>query len=122
MTAHCPHCACNADAPAHRLLQALHEDDLNTALELGLLDAQCCPGCTSACHARLLAARDTRRAALAARNRYRMRNARLARIKNEREAARRPAPAPAVSSTPALPSAASDALARALAKAKARHT
>ena len=122
MQTFCPTCACIADHPAHVLQTALRQDDLDTAMTLGLLDAQPCPACTSACQAHLLAARDARRVALAARERHRARAARLARIQLARAAARRPAStATTQQAAPALPSAAADALARALAKAKARH-
>lgn len=117
----CPTCPCTQEHPAHALLAALSEDDLDAALSLGLLDAQPCPYCTLDCNARLAEARDARRFALAARERHRARAGRLARIKAEREAARRPVPTPVAQQAPALPSAAADALARALAKAKARH-
>ena len=122
----CPTCHCTQVHPAHALLAALRDDDLDAALTLGLLEAQPCPCCVSECNRLLAAARDARRLALAARQRHHARAARLARIKAEREAARRPAPAPASTPTaqqaaPALPTAAADALARALAKAKARH-
>lgn len=124
----CPACGCTQPHPAHALLLALRQDDLDAALARGLLDAQPCPSCASECGARLTEARDARRLALAARDRHRARAVRLARIQAEREAARRPAhttmpaSAPAAQqATPALPSAAADALARALAKAKARH-
>ena len=105
---------------------ALREDDLDAALALGLLDAQPCPSCAAKCGAQLIEARDARRVALAARERHRARALRLARIKSDREVARRPASAQASApaaqqTTPALPAAAADALARALAKAKARH-
>ncbi|MFT4179338.1 MAG: hypothetical protein QM612_07735 [Thermomonas sp.] len=120
--AQCPHCkcACADDNGAHALLAALREDDLDAALSLGLLEAQPCPGCDADCNAGLIEARDARRFALAARDRYRARAARLARIKAERDAARRPAVAATLQSAPALPSAAASALARALAKAKER--
>ena len=121
MTRTCPSCGCGAQHPAHALHDALGEDDLDAALSLGLLDAQPCASCAPACNARLSEARDGRRFALAARERHRAHGVRLARIKAEREAARRPIPAPAAQQAkPALPSAAADALARALAKAKAR--
>jgi hypothetical protein len=128
----CITCACTAKHPAHAQLAALREDDLDAALAQGLLDALPCPACAEACNAALLDARDARRFALAARARHHTRALRLARIQREREAARRPASvftpaqaqAPAQAAQPAaatLPSAAADALARALAKAKARH-
>ena len=124
MADHCPHCGCSApdDAGAHVLLAALAEGDLDLALQRGLLDARPCPSCAPACGVRLIEAGDARRFALAARERHHARAARLARIKAEREAARRPVAAPAAQQAPpALPPAAADALARALAKAKARH-
>ena len=118
----CPTCSCALEHPAHALLAALREDDLDAALRLGLLDAAPCPSCAAACGAQLTEVRDARRFALAARERHRARAVRLARISAERDAARRPAIAPsAQQAAPALPSAAADALARALAKAKARH-
>ena len=119
MADHCPHCGCTG---AHAILVALAEDDLDLALQRGLLDAEPCPSCAPACNARLLEARDARRFALAARERHQARAARLARIKAERDATRRTVAAPTVQqAAPALPTAAADALARALAKAKARH-
>ena len=118
----CPHCACAADNGAHALLALLAGDDMDAALAHGLLDATPCPSCAADCNARLLEARDARRIALAARGRFRARDARLARRKAERDAARAIAPMQqAVKATP-LPSAAADVLARALAKAAARRT
>ena len=118
----CPGCTCVQAHSAHAVLAALRADDLDSAMALGLIEAQPCPDCSDACKARLIAARDARRAALATRERYRAREARLSRIKAERAAARRPAPASTeVQRTPALPKAASDALAKALAKARERH-
>jgi Na+-translocating ferredoxin:NAD+ oxidoreductase RnfC subunit len=122
MATGCPHCACvlAEGAGAHVLLAMLAADDLDAALAHGLLDARPCAACATACTARLLAARDARRVALAARERHRARGARLARRKAERDAARVPPPSTATMQTPALPSAAAEALARALAKAAAR--
>ena len=118
----CPHCHCTAcdDGRAHAMQAMLMADDLDAALQLGLLDAQPCPGCDAACTTRLIEARDARRLALAARYRYRTRDARLRRRKAECDAARRPAPNDAPMQAPALPPAAADALARALAKARER--
>ena len=116
----CPFCACTQPHPAHALLAALREDDLDAALDHGLLDAQPCPGCDAACNAQLIEARDARRIALAARERFRARGERLARRKAEREAARAPVPSPSPVKAPALPATAADVLARALAKAAAR--
>ena len=117
----CPHCHCTAcdDGRAHAMQAMLMADDLDAALQLGLLDAQPCPGCDGGCNARLIEARDARLVALAARERHRARDARLQRRKAERQAARAPA-ATIASAAPALPSAAADALARALAKARER--
>ncbi|MEF9978184.1 MAG: hypothetical protein RR834_06775 [Thermomonas sp.] len=96
-------------------------DDIDTAIEQGLLDATACAACDAGCNARLIAARDERRLALLARDRHRARAARLQRRKAERDAARTP-PATSASTTPALPVAAADALARALAKARERQS
>lgn len=119
MATPCPHCACaSADGGnVHALLAMLAADDLDAALALGLLDASPCPRCDAECHARLLAARDARRFALAARERHRARALRLACRQAERDAARAPSSAPA--QPRALPAAAADVLARALAKARA---
>lgn len=120
VSTHCASCPCMQPDPAHALLAALVADDLDAALESGLLEAQPCPGCDTACTARLLEARDARRFALAARERHRARDARLQRRKAEREAVRRPMAASEAAQAPALPPAAADALARALAKARER--
>ena len=116
----CPHCACAADNRTHALLALLTADELDAALAQGLLDATPCPSCTTSCNARLVAARDARRTALSARERFRARGERLARRKVEREAARTPPPSPAAMKAAALPPAAAYVLARALAKAAAR--
>ncbi len=125
MTAHhevCPHCT---DGPLRAIADALAADDLDRAMTLGLLDAhpQDTAGCCDACVARMrmvVAERDERLRALAARERYRARQARLA----ERAAARarkREAAAPQASSVaPALPPAAAAALARAKARVAAK--
>ncbi|GAB1408073.1 hypothetical protein MASR1M8_19920 [Thermomonas brevis] len=121
MARSCPRCACTQPHPAHALLAALRDDDLDAALDAGLLDAPPCPGCDAACNRALASARDARGFALAARERHRARDARLQRRKAEREAARRAAPRSDASTTANdLPPAAADALARALAKARER--
>lgn len=126
MSMPCPICRCDSDAPAHAIAGALAIDDLDRALALGLLDAGACPHCSEACRGRFEQARDERLAALAARERYRARQARLARRAAERAARRgggiatadgtdaTDTPAPAVG---ALPPAVAAALARALARA-----
>ena len=118
MGASCPHCACPSaeNGGAHALLAMLAADDLDAALEHGLLDVRPCPFCDAGCKARLIEARDARQAALGARHRYRARIHRLACRKAARDAGRAP-PATTASTRPALPAGAADALARALAKA-----
>jgi hypothetical protein len=122
MAVPCPHCGCAAvdGGDAHAVLAMLAVDDLDAALELGLLDAEACAGCDADCNTRLIAARDARRVALAARARYRARGTRLARRKAEREAARAPVQSSTSMAPTLLPPSAADVLARALAKAAAR--
>ena len=103
-------------AQAHAVLASLHMDDLDAALAHGLLEVLPCPACNSACNAHLATAREARKIALAARDRHRARAARLQRRKAERDAARVPKASP--TQAPALPAAAADVLARALAKAR----
>ena len=83
----CPACGCtHADgAGAHALVAALGSDDIDRALALGLLDdGIACNACDVACSALLQAARIQRQDALAARERYRLRNERLQRRQRER--------------------------------------
>jgi len=111
-------CGCGVPArPAHAIAAALAVDDLDRALDLGLLEAAACTACSPACTALLERARAGRLAAFAARDRHRAREARLQRGAAER-AERRAARTPAPDGRPALPPAAADALARALAKAR----
>lgn len=106
-------CGCTAaDAAVHAVANALAVDDLDRALDAGLLDVAPCPSCTPACRASVLRSADERRAAFAALERYRAREARLVRRAAERNARRKP-PAPT-----GLPPAAAAALARAKAKAQ----
>lgn len=121
MGAACPRCACTSvdGAAVHALLATLADDDLDAALSLGLLESVPCSGCDPGCNVRVAEARQARRIALDARERYRNRAQRLALRRAARESARQP-PAAATSSAPALPPAAADALARALAKAGTR--
>ena len=128
MSAVCPYCggANERDRGAvAALLAAITSDDLDAAIELGLLQfelrpAAACADCGPAI-ARLLAARDARRNALAARERHRRRDARLAQ-RAEANAARRKAGAAATADMPkpGLPDAAAAALARAKARAAQR--
>ena len=114
----CPACACSAPAgePAHRIVAALREDDLDRAIDLGLLEDMACSACTPECRAMLANARDTRVRALAARERHRDRALRLERLQRERDRQRAPVQQ---QGSPALPPAAAAALARA--KARAAH-
>jgi hypothetical protein len=104
---------------------ALRVGDIEAALDAGLLEASPCPTCSVDCTATWQAVRDARLVALAARERFRTREARLARRQQERDARRagtRPGPADAETSprAPALPTAAAAALARAKARAAGR--
>ena len=112
----CPFCHCKETHPAHAILDALREDDIDAAIERGLLDAQPCPHCGSDCASALLDAHEQRMRALAARERFRARERRLERRASERDAAR----SQAARQPSALPPAAAAALARAKAKAADR--
>ena len=117
----CPVCGCAANGHVHAIAAALVEDDVDAAIELGLLDAAPCNACAPSCRAALIEARDSRLRAFAARERFRARNARLQRRAEARAAARMPAPAHVADAPkPALPPAAAAALARAKAKAAGR--
>lgn len=124
----CPGCGCaRTDAPGiavHAVIAALADDDLDRAIESGLLSGIHCDACTVDCTAILLSARVRRLHALAARERYLARNARLQRRAQERAVLRGTPPAMAqqVTVKPALPPAAAEALARAKAKAAERGT
>lgn len=140
-----PACACGCTDPrgsaVHPVSTALAVGDLDRAFMLGLLDVAPCPACAADCTALLDRVQGKRRRALAARTRYRQREARLERRRLEREQRRaalvvgvkdphttagtgeleptRRFEAPRVVS-PALPTAAAAALARAQAKVAAR--
>lgn len=119
----CPTCACRdlRGSAAHAVLAALAGDDLDRAITLGLLDATACPACAPVCASALTHARDARLRALAARERYLARQARLRRRADEQRAKRAPATETATAATAAtLPPAAAAALARAKAKAAGR--
>lgn len=122
MSLSCPNCGCNASSAAHTVAGALRAGDVDAALDAGLLDVTPCPACRDECTAALLAARASRLAALAARDRFRAREARLARRRQEREARRANAALTPVEGTPtpSLPPAAAAALARAKARAAGR--
>ncbi len=124
MTTDCPACRNHACAP---LFDAVARDDIDRAIALGLLaftpPASSCAHCADAI-ARTLAARDTRLRALAARERFRARETRLAERAEararKRAAATPPTAAAGTPTPPALPPAAAAALARAKAKAAAK--
>ena len=111
----CAACGCRAESPAHPIAAALARGDVDAALEAGLLACEPCPACLAECRQRMAAARDARRVALAARERHRAREARLAERARDRAARRAQA---AAASPAALPPAAAAALQRALAKAR----
>ena len=119
----CPACGCNAPdgERAHLLQGALGMDDLDRAIDIGLLEESVhCRACSDACREALVQARQARRQALAARERFRSRNARLARRERERAERRRTAGTTApggAGKAPSLPPAAAAALARAKARA-----
>lgn len=118
----CPLCGCHARSPQHAIVAALAVDDLDGALDAGLLGCAPCGQCSAACVETMTAARDARQRALAARERFRARQARLQRRAQERLAARAaPAAAASTDDKPALPTAAAAALARAKARAAERH-
>ena len=128
MSTACPYCSSAHErdrAAVAALLAAIASDDLDAAIELGLLQFELrsempCADCGPDI-ARLVAARDARRSALAARERHRRRDARLAQ-RAEANAARRKAGAAATADMPkpGLPDAAAAALARAKARAAQR--
>lgn len=111
----CPGCGCRSTSTAHDLVGLVMRDDLDRAIDAGLLDAEPCPACSAGCRSTLAMARDGRRAALAVRVRFRAREHRLALRAARRAEARAARSTPGV---PSLPVAAANALQRALAKAK----
>lgn len=118
-------CGCiqRRHAAVHAIALFLAADDLDAAIDAGLLACDGCPDCSADCTQSLLAARDARRFALASRDRYRAREARLARRQQERLARRMPTPSAQVegpAAPPPLPAAAAAALARAKERAAGR--
>lgn len=116
-------CTQRQQAAVHAIANLLATDDVDAAIDAGLLACAPCPGCTAACTQSLLAARDARRFALASRERYRAREARLTRRQMARRERRMPAritPADAPAPPPPLPAAAAAALARAKERAAGR--
>ncbi|WP_369980775.1 hypothetical protein [Xanthomonas bundabergensis] len=112
-------------APPLQLLRWVLDDDLDAAIDGGLMDyaGDADDDRLDPAHpqlrAQLLAAQQRLREAWAARERHRARSARLARRAAAREARRAP-PATVAVAVPSLPPAAAAILARAKAKAAAR--
>ena len=100
-----------------RLLQLLQEGDVDAAIEAGLMHYVPCPACYPAMAAELIETQQKLSTAWASRDRYLLRNARLARRAAERDAKRSSA-IPEKKSP--LPPAAAAILARAKAKAAER--
>lgn len=100
------------------LLRQLRDDDVDAAIEAGLMQYVPCPTCDPVLAAQLIEAQQRLSKAWAARDRYRARNERLARRAAEREA-KRASVAPAEKKS-TLPPAAAAILARAIAKASER--
>ncbi|MEO6263391.1 MAG: hypothetical protein ABIO58_00175 [Luteimonas sp.] len=117
-------CGCTdvRGAPAHAVVAALAEADLDRALDAGLFTCAPCGACAPECRQTLFAAREQRQRALAARERFRAREARLARCRHERVERRATTTAAAdpCGTVTALPAAAAAALARAKARAAGR--
>ena len=103
---------------ALRLAALLADDDVDAALNTGLMDFSGCANCDPVIVARIDAAKLRIAQAWAARDRHRARNARLARIAAERDARRKPV---VIEKKPALPPAAAAVLARAKARAVRRN-
>ena len=125
MPAACSGCGClHGDAwsvATHAVIAALADDDFDRAIESGLLDLIRCDQCTPDCQSILITARMQRAKALAARERYRARTARMQLRAHERAARRGTTPTTTQSETkPTLPAAAAAALARAKIKAAER--
>ena len=118
----CPACS---DPALHALAEALAMDDIDHALTLGLLAsrpeevADPCPKCRTRMQL-VIAARDDRLRALAARERYRARQLRLAEREETRAHKRAAAATQPSAAAPSLPPAAAEALARAKARVAAK--
>ena len=117
---------CQPDLSPQTLLRLLQSDDMDAAIEAGLMCIRPCAACEreDAGYALLCApifeAQQRLSRSWAARERYRARQARLARQTAEREARRSPT-TPAEKAKAALPPSAAAILARAKAKAAERH-
>ncbi|WP_368564488.1 hypothetical protein [Pseudoxanthomonas sp. UTMC 1351] len=117
--------SCQSGPSPQALLRLLQSDDVDAAIEAGLMRFRPCAACErdvagymSLC-APIMEAQQRLSRAWAARDRYRARQARLARVAAERDARR--ASAPAEKEKSALPPSAAAILARAKAKAAERN-
>lgn len=114
------------DPASQTLADAVNEHDIDRAIALGLLAFEPASHRCDRCRdriANILAARDARLRALAARERFRARETRLAEraeARARKRAAAVPAAAPGKPAPPTLPPAAAAALARAKAKVAAK--
>ncbi len=114
----CPACGGACARQAGGLAALLQGDEVDAAIEAGLMDYAPCACCAEddSGLALIAAAQERLRIAWAARDRYRAREARLQRREAERAARRAPMPSHCPE-RPALPPAAAAALARAKARA-----
>lgn len=113
----------NAEQGAHdcahsaRLFQLLQIDDIDSAIEAGLMQYRPCPACDATQSAAIIAMQQRLAFNWEARDRYLARNARLARIAAERETRHA---APRVEKKSSLPPSVAAVLARAKVKAAER--
>ncbi len=118
-------CHACADNRLQLLAEALAADDIDRALTFGLLafESEESVDLCAECHARVrvvIAARNNRLRALAARERYRAREVRLAARAESRTRKRSASATPPSAAAPSLPPAAAAALARAKARVAAK--
>jgi hypothetical protein len=118
-------CRACVDDRLHPLAEALAADDIDRALTLGLLafEPENNPEACAECCARMrivIAARDERLRALAARERYRVRHVRLTERAEAHARKRRASTTLQPEAAPSLPPAAAAALARAKARVAAK--
>ena len=123
LSAAVPQTPCPCCDRLHALRALLAADDLDAAIDAGLMTLRPCP-CAGDEAVVVMQTQQRLRAAWEARQRYRQRQARLEKRAAEREARRLKAPEPALvaieTPRPALPSGAAAILARAKAKAAER--
>lgn len=118
-------CRACADESLHPLIEALAADDIDRALTLGLLayeseeNLDLCAECSARVRT-VIAARNERLRALAARERYRAREARLAARAEARSRKRSASTTLPSAAAPSLPPAAAAALARAKTRVAAK--